>query len=72
MRRAEAIWIVQGVRGAVFGAFTVKRELAEWIERRGVPLEQDDLSVVRIGDGGYFPDAVPIAVDPVTLEMVKA
>lgn len=75
MARAVAIWYVENTDGKLIAAFTVKRELADWLDRKYGPAEQRDMQtcpvgVYRIGDGHHYPDAVPKAYNPRTLEPV--
>lgn len=75
MSRSVYIWYVQNSDGNVIAAFTVKHELATWLDRRYGPAEFRNAAacpvlLYRIRDGHIDPDARPVAHNPRTLEPV--
>lgn len=70
MARADYIWIVQSVGGDVVAAFTVKHELASWLDRRNArsPRTHDEMvGVTRVRDAD-FGSELPVQLNPRTLE----
>lgn len=63
MARSTYIYLVQGVKGGIVAAFTVKCELASWLDG------WDTLCLVsRIRDGQWNASTPPIQLNPRTLE----
>lgn len=65
MSRSTYIYVVQSDEGQVLGAFTVKRELAERLERHP---ELGLVTVTRTRDGNLGDDAQCVELNRWTLE----
>lgn len=69
MSRSTYVYIVRDLSGRPTGAFTVKHELATWLERNGHRHPQDFaglIEVTRHRDGD--PSVPPVTLNPRTLE----
>jgi len=64
MSRSAYIWVVADATPVPVAAFTVKHELAGWLERRQEG--RSGLRITRLRDGRTPSEAV--ALDPTTLE----
>lgn len=64
MARSSFIYTVQDRQGGIVAAFTVKHELASWLEH------QDDalLQLTRVRDGGHRMNDQPVQLNPETLD----
>lgn len=65
MSRSTYIWIVQETTGTVVATFTVKHELATWLDL--FSHKRHLLAVTRHSDGR--PGVPPVALNPKTLEL---
>lgn len=61
MARSSYVWVVQSPSGEVVNAFTVKHELASWLEGR-----ESQYLVTRVRDGALNPELTQL--NPHTLE----
>lgn len=67
MSRAATIWFVTlPETGRVRACFTVKHELATFLDRH-----PEDLGVWRIPDGHWSPEVEPVQLDRATLTPVR-
>jgi hypothetical protein len=70
MARSNYIYVVQDVTGNVVAAFTVKAELASWLDRRNArePRTREELvGVTRVRDAD-FGSHLPVMLNPRDLE----
>jgi len=68
MSRGRYVYVVRRADGGLLAAFTVKYELATWLEHYK---PSGPAIVSRIEDGGNAPWAQPISLNPQTLEPEK-
>jgi hypothetical protein len=65
MSRSTYVYVViEPVDCVPIAAFTVKRELALWMNRHD-PIKVD---LYRLRDGNAYPDQIPVRLNPQTLE----
>lgn len=64
MSRSTYIWVVTRMERSPVAAFTVKHELAAWLERS--PGDRSELRITRLRDGRTSSE--PVVLDPITLE----
>lgn len=66
MARSSYIYVVRdAIDGELITAFTVKHELARWLDARS-----SKFLITRIHDGGQVHGRPPVTLDPRTLEPV--